>query len=845
MKHTFRTTLLLTVLTAASCALAAEPETLAKLDEALKAVPAFQHGDSGGPLMEIERIVFQLPTDDPSREAIEEKVLETLQAATTADAKQFLCTQLRVIGTDRCVPALEGLLADPEVADAAVYALGRLETRGIPALSRALEKTSGRVQAAIVNALADLEVCQAFGKIRPLLGASDPIVATAAARALGRLDLGRGVAIAPLTAARPDAAGPLALEIDNALLLCAEQMAVRGEKAKAAAVYEGFYKPDRPIQLRCAGLRGLVLTQEDKAVGLLREAIQSEDPELQRTAIAYIPLAEGPQATLGFAGALDALQPEGKVLLLQALGDRGDAAAGGVIWAEAKDPEQAVRIAALEALGKLRDVSVVRALAEAAAKTEGTEQKVARASLLRLDADDANRKLIELVEGNESSVRIEALGALAGRDAAEAVGAVLEAASDDDSSVRRAAISALGTLVEASDLPAVIRLAVEPKQAEDRPVAEEALGRVLTRVEDADDRSRPLLAALKAAPLEARPTLVRLLSKAGSSQALAAVRAALGSPDAAVAQAAVAALARWPDTTVTDDLLKLIASAQNDEQKSLALEGFVRLAATADNPTAMYVRVLDLVERVNDRKLVLARLGESDSSDSVEVLQLAKRFLHDEQLGPSAGLATLRIANRLKDRDAERARAALKDVIETVRHDDVRQRAQEVINDMEKYDDHILKWVGAGPFTEKGKASGEAAYATVFAPEQSGVQGIQWQPITKGIGSWEINLESTFGGVDHCAAYLRTRVLSPAEQEAQLEMGSDDAVKAWLNGAAVYDQYGGGGVAPRQKRVKVKLQKGWNELMLKVVDHEGGWVFCCRLRRPDGTALEGLKIEAQ
>ena len=99
--------------------------------------------------------------------------------------------------------------------------------------------------------------------------------------------------------------------------------------------------------------------------------------------------------------------------------------------------------------------------------------------------------------------------------------------------------------------------------------------------------------------------------------------------------------------------------------------------------------------------------------------------------------------------------------------------------------------------------------------------------------------------MDFCAAYLRTRVWSGIEQDAQLEMGSDDGIKAWLNGKLVHDQWTNRGAAPRQTLVKVKLTKGWNELMLKVVDQTGGWVAACRIRKPDGTKLDGLKIEPQ
>ena len=78
-----------------------------------------------------------------------------------------------------------------------------------------------------------------------------------------------------------------------------------------------------------------------------------------------------------------------------------------------------------------------------------------------------------------------------------------------------------------------------------------------------------------------------------------------------------------------------------------------------------------------------------------------------------------------------------------------------------------------------------------------------------------------------------------------LEMGSDDAIKAWLNGRIVFDKWTVQGAAPRQHRVPVSLREGWNALMLKVVDYEGGWVAACRVRALDGSALEGLKVSAE
>jgi hypothetical protein len=117
--------------------------------------------------------------------------------------------------------------------------------------------------------------------------------------------------------------------------------------------------------------------------------------------------------------------------------------------------------------------------------------------------------------------------------------------------------------------------------------------------------------------------------------------------------------------------------------------------------------------------------------------------------------------------------------------------------------------------------------------------------LDKGVGSWDINLESMYGGRNHAPAYVKTRVWSPTAQKVRLELGSDDAIKVWLNGRKVHEAYQHRGLSPRQDRVETDLKQGFNDLLLKVVDHEGGWQFCCRIRKPDGSAIENLRFQAE
>jgi hypothetical protein len=407
--------------------------------------------------------------------------------------------------------------------------------------------------------------------------------------------------------------------------------------------------------------------------------------------------------------------------------------------------------------------------------------------------------------------------------------------------VRREAIRALGTLASESELVALVALVVKPQDARDRAAIEEAIEAVFKRVEDRDSQAAPLISALATAPAEAKPTLLRLLGKPATPKALEAVRSALKDRNAEVQDAAVRTLSEWPDAGPAEELLAVARTSSNRAHKALALKGYVRMAGMSKDPTAMYVRAMELAEGPEEKKLVLGGLGTASSG---EALALVEPCLKEEALRAEAALAAVQIASRLRQEDATRAKAVLERVLSAVTDPRIRRQAQDTINEMEEYEGYILAWSGCGPFTERGKESREV-FDTAFPPEKSDAKDVEWKRLTRGVGSWNSDLEASFGPRDHCAAYVRTRLWSPEERDARLELGSDDSIKAWLNGKLVHANYTNRGVAPRQDLVKVRLRKGWNDLLLKVVDHEGGWGFCCRVRQPDGSSLDELKAEAE
>mgnify|MGYP001616080211 CR=1 FL=1 len=106
---------------------------------------------------------------------------------------------------------------------------------------------------------------------------------------------------------------------------------------------------------------------------------------------------------------------------------------------------------------------------------------------------------------------------------------------------------------------------------------------------------------------------------------------------------------------------------------------------------------------------------------------------------------------------------------------------------------------------------------------------------------WLIEFDKTPGFGEHNAVvYLRTRVYSPKKQDAQLEAGSDDGIKIWVNGKVVHANNATRPCSPGSDKAKAALNEGWNDLLVKVTQGGGEWSACLRIRAADGGKLEGI-----
>ena len=596
------------------------------------------------------------------------------------------------------------------------------------------------------------------------------------------------------------------------------------------------------------GVPAVVAGEADQEViKMVIDALKSPDAEMQTGAIAIVREIPGPEVTKALAQELPSLGPTAQVQLLSALADRGDVLALPAVLEAGKSQDESVRIASLRAIGQLGNASSVPVLAERAAASKGAEQKAARESLYRLRGPEVDAAILQNLPSAAATVKVELVTAVGERNIAGSVETLLAAAKDEDRKVRVEAIKVLKIAGTPEDLPAMVNLLLEIKSDSDRTEAEKTIAAVAHKIEDKTRQAAAVLAVLPNVKDSLnRASLLRVLGRIGDSSALPILRTSLGNREAEIQDAAIRALSDWPTSEPVPDLLKVAQTAENARYKILALRGLVRLLGlesdrSPDETIDLYKKAMDLAGDAQEKKRVLSGLA---SARSVAALNMAAAYLDDLALHMEAESAAVQIAQGTYGSDPQRTKEVLAKVIQVTKQDALRQQAQDLIGMLERFDDYIVVWQVSGPYAKDVKAS--ELFDAVFAPEQEGQQA-QWRPMPIGTTPdqpWLIGPDKVEGlAGDNRVAYFRTKVVSPKEQKARLELGSDDGVKVWLNGQLVHANNAVRPVTPGEDKADVTLKEGVNVLLVKLTQDAGQWAMAVRLRTPDGGKLEGLRVE--
>jgi HEAT repeat protein len=824
------------------------PVAAADLSQTAAAALRYESGKDVGPLRRLEQAVRDAAADPRHRPAVENALIQLLAPEATFEARRFACVHLAAVGTEACLPAVSELLKHPETVGIACLVLGSHPSpKANDLLLQALAATSGNDRVQIILTLGDRRAAQAVQPLAPLARDPDRNTREAVIGGLGKI--ASPDALQKLAALRRDADGEIARLATLAALAAADATA-GGPQAKASiAIYEELLASSHPLYVRRAALEGLLRADADGGKQRSLTVLRGTDAALKPSALFHVRNIPSADASKVFAGEVSRLTPAERVLLIDALAARNDADARAAIVNQTQAQEETVRQAAVMALAQVGDASVVPVLAQVLASSAPARQQTIEMALASLPGGDSvDQAILRALETGPAAARPGLMNAVARRGAKSAVPVLLTQAASADVAVARAAFRALGRLAEPSALPALLDRLLDLRAAGARGDAENAVMSVLERDPDPDRGTQAVLESLpRAQDVEGRSSLIALLPTGGGNRALAAVKTERTHTHPAIRDAALRAMADWPDASAVDPLLAEAATTTQNHERILALRGAVRLLRQSREATPATLRsqsqkAMDLARNSDEKKLVLSGLAGAQHGYA---LQLVQPHLEDPAVQAEAAQAAMTLARRLCGAFPEPTKAVLNRIGGLPVEPALKQSAADLLEVMAKFDDFIMGWQVTGPFSAEGK-DGQALFDVVFPPEQTGAPGVEWQTMPAGTlpdRPWQLDLATLFGG-DHRVAYARAWIHSDTTQPARLEIGSDDGVKAWFNDRVVLAANRGGDVVPGSETGSITLQPGWNSLMLKVTQWTAGWGFCARIAQPDGATLTGLRFSA-
>jgi HEAT repeat protein len=633
----------------------------------------------------------------------------------------------------------------------------------------------------------------------------------------------------------------------NEWLRCFEKLPREKQSQALTSFQETMKSP--ATQWKLGVLRAVVISPDKaKAAELLLDSLIGVDQQLQMTA-AQLAASSDPDTARKIFNGFDSYPPTSQAAILAAYAERQIPGTKDKAVASITAEDPAVRRAALTALASVGDAATAVMLAKIAAERTGAEQTAARDSIARIRGNDVDAAMMQALGAGDAKVKAELIRGLAARRAMSALPTLEQLAkSDAASAVRVEAINALGVLAPPKSLPTILDILQSSKEQRETQAAESAAAAVLTRIDNAEERAAPLLTVLPKTTGETRMAMLRLLGRTGSRDALAALRTELASGPPAMRNATVRALSEWPDAAVTNDLLKIAKEDPANTNKVLAIRGYVRVVALpSDRRPSETARMLGEVLKIaptNEKKAVLGALG---AVSSPEALRLVVPLMEEQAVRNEAITASLRIARAVAGAVPDEATTAANRALEFAPQDEtVKRNAQAALNAAERSRDFITEWLVAGPYMQEGKDK-DAVFDIAFAPEKGEEPTWKKMPASPDRSRfWEMNLEavSDLRG-ENRAAYLKTQIILPKAQELQLEVGSDDAIKVWINGQLVHSNNAARGNEPGQDKVKVKLNEGSNTILMKVINGGGGWGANARLRTLDDKKVTGMRVRAE
>ncbi|MCK4646280.1 MAG: HEAT repeat domain-containing protein [Candidatus Aminicenantes bacterium] len=617
----------------------------------LQDAATFEYGQNKEILSQL-RDYIQSHRDSPeSRQHCEEQLLSLLNSSATLAAKMTVCRHLRMIGSEMSVPVLEKMLIHKDTSDMARYALEKIPGDSVDnVLIKGLAKSDGNMRIGIISSLGQRKVPDSVPALGKLIHDSDSATAIAAAAALGQVTNPEAARV--LSKAMNKTKGQLKTQVAASLLKCAEQFHAQKNLKTASGIYNKVLAVKIPVLLRQAAMKGKISTAKGDGGKIIIDVLKSRKSEMHSPAISMVRDIFDESTIQQVCVLFPELPVTSQAHLLPVLSHYNEPSVLQMVIKTTESKESSVRIAALKALGKLGDTSTLDLLTQHAAKADGEEQTAARNSLWGLKGVDTDQTIIvNLIRKPDPAIQLELIQSIGERRINEGKSLLFDKTRSSNPKNRTAAIKALKEIAAPDDLPRLLNILLRVKSEKDRQEIQNTIAAIASKIPRQNRRANAVSNKLESVEtVKDRCALYRVLGKIGVNSTLPLIRKALTEDNGNIHDAAVRALADWPNDTPMDDLLQIAGRSTSTVHQVLALRAYVRMIEmdryrSPEGAARSLKEALALSSRPEEKIMILGALPRFACK---ETLELAESLLQEDEVKAEAELAVGKIKKRLE-----------------------------------------------------------------------------------------------------------------------------------------------------------------------------------------------------
>lgn len=582
--------------------------------------------------------------NEQARQTVEKAYINALSQVSERETKAFIIRQLQIIGSNQSIDVLDSYLNDRELsgpAARALQAIGSEEAKQV--LLASIQRRAGtpQTQQDAIRALAGLHAAEAEPVLLAMLGNEDPDMQKTVLYALSQC----GSAASLKDLANAAAAVNYRMErtgANEAYIALIKRVGGKDAEKAAADLMKKAAKAGAR-HTREAALEILFAQQPNNTNKLLQTALKDADKDYRNAALRFASVYANQALYVEVMKGMMKAKPEVKVDVLNWIGResknpkqhdviknleiRFDLPARQVILNQLNDANFDVRQAAVWALVKIGDKSVIPALADLLKHSDKQDVLLGEDALMTFSGD-IDQAVAKVIPDASEAGKIAGLELLANRKADANLNTVLDQIKSGTPAVKKAAYAALKDVVAEKDFTQLCGM-LETADADTIAPIQDAIVVSIAK-QPAQTKVQNVNRRMVQAGDSKKHLYYKVLSATGEAEALQTIVKGFMDGKGAAKDAALEALLVWNGVDAADPLFVIAKNTTSDEVHTKALTRYVALVSTpsltGENRLIRLRKAMDIAKSGSLKALVLKQVQQTGTFIG---MMYAAKFMDD------------------------------------------------------------------------------------------------------------------------------------------------------------------------------------------------------------------------